>query len=443
MMKIFFFMSGIFFLMKNYWMVQMSFLLLMFLLIFNSMDLFNLVNLGYYFGMDLVSIILIMLSIWIIILMIMASFLFYLNNYNLLLYNLNMIILLLMLILTFSVLDIFMFYLFFESSLIPMLIMIFGWGFQCERVEASLYLLFYTLFVSFPLMGGIFYIYSVKKLMVMYFYNKLSFEMIYLYFMMIFAFLVKLPMVYTHIWLPKAHVEAPVAGSMILAGVMLKLGGYGLIRVLGMFLKVNMKMSSVFVVLSLWGGIYICLLCLHQLDFKKLVAYSSVVHMGIFLAGIMTMSSWGMMGAFFMLVGHGLCSSGLFSLINLNYERLYTRSLMVNSGMLNILPSFSLWWFLLLSSNMSAPFSLNLISEVSIINSLISYSFVCMFMIIFLFFFSSLYNLYLFMVSQHGKIIFLKNNFFNLSLREYLLMFLHWIPLNMLFLKMDFFCIFL
>nr|UJG45392.1 NADH dehydrogenase subunit 4 [Athripsodes cinereus] len=443
MMSYIFYIIGVFFFIKNLWLVQLSLFILVFIMIFNMIDVMSFVNLGYLFGMDLLSYFLVILSVWVVSLMFMASFLFYLNNYNLFFYNFNILFLLLMLMLTFSVMDIFMFYLFFESSLIPMLLLIFGWGYQCERVEASLYLLFYTLFVSFPLMGGIFYIYTQEKIMLLYFYSKVNYDLIYLYFMMIFAFLVKLPMVFTHIWLPKAHVEAPVAGSMILAGLMLKLGGYGLIRVLGMFLKLNFKLGSIFMVLSLWGGVYICLLCLHQLDFKKLIAYSSVVHMGIFLSGVMTMTYWGIMGSFFMLIGHGLSSSGLFSLINLNYERLHTRSLMVNSGMLNILPSFSLWWFLLLSSNMAAPFSLNLLSEVSIINSLISYSYVCMFMIILLFFFSASYNLYLFMISQHGKIIFLKNNFFNLLLREYLLLFLHWAPLNILFIKMDIFCLFL
>nr|UJG45457.1 NADH dehydrogenase subunit 4 [Ceraclea annulicornis] len=443
MLKYIFFLVGGLFVIKTYWMVQIILIFLMFIMVFNSFDLFSYFNLSYMLGLDLISFMLIMLSVWIVILMLMASFLFYLNNYNLVLFTFNVILLLLFLVLVFSILDTFMFYLFFESSLIPMLLLIFGWGFQSERMEAALYLLFYTLFVSLPLLSGIFYIYYLKKSLMFYLINNLNIDIIYLYFMMIFAFLVKLPMFFIHIWLPKAHVEAPVSGSMILAGVMLKLGGYGLIRVLFIFTKLNLKLSVIFVSLSLVGGVYVSLLCLHQLDFKKLVAYSSVVHMGIFLGGIMTMTYWGLMGSFYMLIGHGLCSSGLFMMINLNYERLHTRSLIMNFGMLNILPSFSLWWFLLLSSNMAAPFSLNLISEVSIINSLVSYSYACMMVIIFLFFFSALYNLYLFMVSQHGKIVFLKNNFFNLLLREYLLLFLHWVPLNLCILKLDIFSLYL
>nr|QLY90079.1 NADH dehydrogenase subunit 4 [Ylodes simulans] len=439
MMKYMLFIFGLMFLFKAYWLVQLLLLLLMFLLILNSLDFLCFMNLYGGMGMDLFSFFLIMLSVWIIMLMFMASFMFYVNNYNLILLNFMFMFLLLFLFLTFSMMDIFKFYLFFESSLIPMVLLIFGWGFQLERVEAVIYLLFYTLFVSLPLMSSIFYIYSSEKSVMFSYLMKYEIDSVLLFFMMIMAFLVKLPMVFVHLWLPKAHVEAPVSGSMILAGVMLKLGCYGLIRILMMFLKISMKFSNILVGLSLLGSVYMCLLCLYQIDFKKLIAYSSVVHMGIFLAGVMTMSSWGVMGGIYMMIGHGLCSSGLFSLINLNYERLHTRSLIMNKGMLNILPSFSLWWFLLLSSNMAAPFSLNLISEISIINSLVGYSFVCMGLILMIFFFGGVYNLYLFIMSQHGKIIFLKNNFFNLSVREYLMLFLHWLPLNLLFLKLEFF----
>nr|YP_009526510.1 NADH dehydrogenase subunit 4 [Triaenodes tardus]AXU98793.1 NADH dehydrogenase subunit 4 [Triaenodes tardus] len=439
MMSFLLFMFSLLFLLKNYWLVQLGLMLLMFLMLFNSLDFLCFMKLYGICGMDLISFFLILLSVWIIMLMFMASFMFYINNYNLNMLNFMFLLLLIFLFLTFSVMDIFMFYLFFESSLIPMVLLIFGWGFQLERINAVIYLLFYTLFVSLPLMASIFYIYYKEKLIMFSFLMKYEINSLFIYFMMIMAFLVKLPMVFVHLWLPKAHVEAPVSGSMILAGVMLKLGCYGMIRILGMFLKINFKLSSILISLSLLGSIYMCLLCLYQVDFKKLVAYSSVVHMGIFLGGLMTMFNWGVLGSIYMMIGHGLCSSGLFSLINLNYERLHTRSLIMNKGMLNILPSFSLWWFLLLSSNMAAPFSLNLISEISIINSLVSYSYFCMILMLMIFFGGGVYNLYLFMVSQHGKIIFLKNNFFNLSIREYLLLFLHWIPLNLLFLKLEFF----
>nr|YP_010586623.1 NADH dehydrogenase subunit 4 [Triaenodes qinglingensis]UZZ44437.1 NADH dehydrogenase subunit 4 [Triaenodes qinglingensis] len=439
MMSYLLFMISLLILMNFYWLVQMSLILLMVVMVFNSLDFFCFMKLYGNMGFDLMSFCLILLSIWIIMLMYMASFMFYINNYNLIMLNLMFLLLLIFLYLTFSVLDMFMFYLFFESSLIPMVLLIFGWGFQLERVNAVIYLLFYTLFVSLPLMVSIFYIYTKEKSVVFNILLKCDFNSVLLYFMMMMAFLVKLPMVFVHLWLPKAHVEAPVSGSMILAGVMLKLGCYGMIRVVGLFSKINLKIGGFLVSLSLVGSAYICLLCLYQVDFKKLIAYSSVVHMGIFLAGLMTMSNWGIMGGIYMMIGHGLCSSGLFSLINLNYERLHTRSLVMNKGMLNILPSFSLWWFLLLSSNMAAPFSLNLISEISIINSLVGYSFMCAFFILVIFFGGGVYNLYLFMVSQHGKVIYLKNNFFNLSIREYLLMFLHWVPLNLLFLKLEFF----
>nr|YP_010586428.1 NADH dehydrogenase subunit 4 [Oecetis caucula]UZZ44216.1 NADH dehydrogenase subunit 4 [Oecetis caucula] len=438
MIKYLMFFIGLFFFKKSYWMILLSLIFLMMVFMLNSLDLFSLMNVSNYLGMDLLSFSLILLSIWILILMFLSMVLFYNMNYNLEFLSGVMVILLFFLMLYFGTLNLFLFYLFFESSLIPMLLMIFGWGGQLERVEAVLFLLFYTLFVSFPLMGGIFFMNYFYKSLSMVLFMKVVLSNLVLYLVMISAFLVKLPMVFVHIWLPKAHVEAPVGGSMILAGVMLKLGGYGLFRVLIFFKKLNFQLSNFMISLSLIGSIYICLVCLHQSDFKKLIAYSSVVHMGLFLGGVFTMSSWGLTGGFYMLIGHGLCSSGLFSLINLNYERFYSRSLVLNKGMISILPSFTLWWFLMLSSNMAAPFSLNLLSEIMIINSIISHSSFTMILVFLVFFLGGAYNLYFFMNSQHGKFLLLKNTFFNILSREYLMLFLHWVPLNLMFLKVDF-----
>nr|YP_010585986.1 NADH dehydrogenase subunit 4 [Adicella ragma]UZZ43722.1 NADH dehydrogenase subunit 4 [Adicella ragma] len=437
MLKWLLLMVSFFFMLAEYWLVQLFLMVFMFMFLFTSLDSLSSMNLGVLMGSDLISFWLILLSIWVVILMFIASSLFYVNNYNIIMLSIVKLLLLIFLFLTFSVLDLFLFYLFFECTLIPMLLLIYGWGVQLERLEAAVYLLFYTMLVSLPLLGGIFYIYVLKKTMIFMFIEKMSFSNYLLYLVMLMAFLVKLPVIFIHLWLPKAHVEAPVSGSMILAGVMLKLGGYGMLRVMMMFEGILLKSSIIFMSLGLMGGVYLCLLCLFQIDFKKLVAYSSVVHMGLFLMGFVMMTNWGVKGSFYMLIGHGLCSSGMFSMINLNYERLHTRSLLLNKGMLSILPNFTFWWFLMLSSNMAAPFSLNLISEVSVINSLVSFSMFNLGFLLLLFFLSGVYNLYLYMVSQHGKFLLMKNNFFSLSIREYLLMLLHWIPLNLFFLKLE------
>nr|YP_009560645.1 NADH dehydrogenase subunit 4 [Liriomyza chinensis]AWX34633.1 NADH dehydrogenase subunit 4 [Liriomyza chinensis] len=444
MMKILLFILFIFPLcfMKNmFWMVQcMLFMLSFIYILLNNLDNYFL-SLSYFLGQDMMSYGLILLTFWICGLMMMASNLIYKLKNFMNLFLLNLLFLLLFLYLSFSSVSLLNFYLFFESSLIPTLFLILGWGYQPERLQAGIYLLFYTLLVSLPMLIGIIYLYD--KLLTMNFYLLMNYMFNYeiLYFCMILAFLVKLPMFLVHLWLPKAHVEAPVSGSMILAGIMLKLGGYGLLRVLSIIQMVGLKLNFIWISISLVGGVLVSLVCLCQIDLKSLIAYSSVAHMGIILSGLMTMTYWGISGSYTLMIAHGLCSSGLFCLANISYERLGSRSLFINKGLLNYMPSMSLWWFLLCASNMAAPPTLNLLGEVVLLNSIVSYSFLTMFFLSFLSFFSAAYSLYLYAYSQHGKFFSGSYSFSSGSFREFLLIFLHWFPLNLLIIKSDF-CLF-
>nr|YP_010958810.1 NADH dehydrogenase subunit 4 [Crypsiptya coclesalis]WNB40558.1 NADH dehydrogenase subunit 4 [Crypsiptya coclesalis] len=428
---------------EMYWMVQMMLFLVMFMFMNLMVNVENYCNLSYYYSCDILSYGLILLSIWICILMIMASENLKKMNFYLSFFIFNLIFLLIMLYLTFSVMNLFMFYLFFEGSLIPTLMLIIGWGYQPERIQAGMYLLFYTLFASLPLLLGIFYIFYSMNTIMVYFLKFFNFEVYLLYFCMLMAFLVKMPMYFVHLWLPKAHVEAPVSGSMILAGIMLKLGGYGLLRVMVMLQSLGLKFNIIWVIISLVGGFYISLKCFCQVDIKSLIAYSSVAHMSMVIGGIMTMNYWGFIGSYILMIGHGLCSSGMFCLANINYERLGSRSLFINKGMMNFMPSMSLWWFLLMSSNMAAPPSLNLVGEISLINSLLSWSWVSMLMLMLISFFSAGYSLYLYSYIQHGKYYTGIYSFYMGLSREYLLLILHWLPLNILILKIDYVMIWL
>lgn len=424
---------------NSFWLNQVIYFIISFIFIIIGRFNYLWINISYFFGSDLLSFGLILLSFWICSLIILASESINRKKffYNFFLFVL--LILLLFLYCTFSSINLFLFYFFFECSLIPTLILIIGWGYQPERLQAGIYLLFYTLFASLPIIIGIFYYYNNYFTLDFFFFNNLYYFNIYIYIRIIFAFLVKMPIYIVHLWLPKAHVEAPVSGSIILAGIILKLGSYGLLRILRIFLIIGIRFSILFVRISLVGGLLVRLICLRQTDLKLLIAYSSVAHIGIVLGGIITFNYWGFCGSYIIIIAHGLCSSGLFCLANISYERINSRRIFINKGLINLIPRITLWWFLLSSSNIAAPPSINLIGEISLLNRLISWTWILIFILIFLFFFSAVYTLYLYSYRQHGKIYSGKFSCSSGYVREYLLLFLHWFPLNLLIIKRNFF----
>nr|YP_009118047.1 NADH dehydrogenase subunit 4 [Brachyuropus grewingkii]AJF22808.1 NADH dehydrogenase subunit 4 [Brachyuropus grewingkii] len=332
-----------------------------------------------------------------------------------------------MFLLSFYVSDFMFFYLGFEGCLVPIFFMVLGWGYQPERSQAGIYMLFYTLFGSLPLF---FLIMSLCSKSSGYMYAGSESKEVYFYIFLVGAFLVKFPMYSVHLWLLKAHVEAPVGGSMVLAGVMLKLGGYGLIRFLPLCPVKPVVLSEVIMCLSMWGAVLLSLSCLRQMDMKLLIASSSVVHMGLCIVGLLSLSDWGFKGAVLVMIGHGVCSSGLFYLANVVYERSHSRSMAVSKGLLTLMPSISLWWFVLLSVNMAAPPSLNLLGEVLLISTLVSWSSYLIGVVGLVSFFSAAYSLYLFSLSQHGVYLGSKSGFHSGCMLEYLVCVSHWAPLN-------------
>nr|YP_010570456.1 NADH dehydrogenase subunit 4 [Bathymodiolus puteoserpentis]UZG65969.1 NADH dehydrogenase subunit 4 [Bathymodiolus puteoserpentis] len=336
----------------------------------------------------------------------------------------------------FSVSVTFLFFVLFEGVLFPTLLLIVGWGYQPERLQAVVYMVIYTVMGSLPLLYGLGKLYfhdgSDNLFSLEFVLDKsiLSFSWLYL-----LAFLVKLPVFPLHLWLPKAHVEAPVAGSMILAGLLLKLGGYGVIRLSGLFILKSISTSTLLVLMiSLFGGVLTSMVCLRQTDFKSLVAYSSVGHMSFVLVGLLSNTLWGFMGAMLVMIGHGLCSSGLFALVNTFYLSSHSRLLTMNKGYLMLSPCVSLLCFLLVVGNMASPPTLNLLGELFIymVGASMNIFFIPLLML--LSFLSACYSLHIYVSSQHGKCINSLSSRGDFSMGDMLLLSFHWLPLNFLFL---------
>jgi len=235
-------------------------------------------------------------------------------------------------------------------------------------------------------------------------------------------------MFFFHQWLPKAHVEAPVRGSIILAGVLLKLGGYGIIRLL-FFLNKNLFIKII-IIFSLIGGRILRIICLINRDLKVIIAYSSVVHMALIIINLFSKNFWRINGRIIIIIRHGLCSSGMFSCANIFYERSHSRIIIINKNNLNYFPRISVFWFILCIANFGGPFTYNLLSEILLIIGLSYINYINLFFILFISFFSAAYRLILYSNTQQG----VNNNLYfsinNINMREIINLFSHsWILL--------------
>nr|YP_010234524.1 NADH dehydrogenase subunit 4 [Acanthodactylus schmidti]QTA72703.1 NADH dehydrogenase subunit 4 [Acanthodactylus schmidti] len=341
---------------------------------------------------------------------------------------------------TFSASDFILFYIMFETTLIPTLIIITRWGNQAERLQAGIYFLFYTLSSSLPLLIALLFFFnnysnaSMKLLLIIQpTYQTQPNQLLWLACTL--AFMVKLPLYGLHLWLPKAHVEAPIAGSMVLAAILLKLGGYGLIRISTALYPHPQMLLYPFMVLAIWGILMTSSICLRQTDLKALIAYSSVSHMGLVAASILAQTPWGLSGALLLMIAHGLTSSALFSLANTNYERTHTRTLLLVRGLQLALPLMSTSWLLINLTNMAMPPSINFMGELLIITTLFNWSPTTLILTGAGTLITASYTLYMFLMTQRGALSTQFRLLYPTQTREHLLIYLHLLPLGLLVTK--------
>lgn len=344
-----------------------------------------------------------------------------------------------------SVLNLFVFYLFFEFLVFPLFFLIGFFGSRGRKIHAAYNLFFYTLLSSVLIFFSIFFLFSLTNSidlnrMFFFVFNKNNVvESYYVCLFLLLGFLSKVPVIPFHLWLPEAHVEAHTVGSVILAGIILKFSLYAILR----FLLTTLDMvvyyyyKPYFLSLLIFSFCYASILACCQIDFKKLIAYSSISHMSLSFMGFFTFSKVGLCGCFVSLISHGFIAAALFFLVGFLYERFHTRNIFYYGGLVQFMPIYSTFFFFFILSNIGFPGLISFVGEYFLFFSFYqSFGFFITLSILVITFFITLFSFILFLRINFYQITgFLKNNLLDIKYFEFLIL------INLLFFTVIFgFC---
>jgi len=320
-------------------------------------------NMTFSFGLDGISIFFFVLTS----LLIFLCVLFVWDEPLLKEYVISLLLIELLLLLVFSVLDVFLFYIFFEGILIPMFLMIGLWGSRERKIRAVYLLFFYTLVGSLLMLVGILYMLSVVGTLNIEYLMSYDFtleEQCWLWLAFFLSFASKIPMFPFHVWLPEAHVEAPTVGSVLLAGILLKLGVYGFLRFsLTLFPLGSLYFSPLVYLLSVLGVIFASMSAIRQTDIKRIIAYSSVAHMNLVTLGIFSFNIIGLEGSILQSISHGFVSGAMFFLVGILYNRYHSRLLYYYGGLVHMMPVYSILLLIFTMANIALPGTSSFVGE--------------------------------------------------------------------------------
>ena len=314
-------------------------------------------NLNFSIGIDGISLFFVLLTTLLIFLCILISWTsvkVYIKEFLI-----AFLILEFFLIGVFSILDLLLFYIFFESVLIPMYLIVGIWGSRERKIRAAYFFFLYTLLGSVLMLLSILYIYyqagsTDYEILLTFAFSKI--EQKFLWFSFFSSFATKVPMVPVHLWLPEAHVEAPTAGSVILAGVLLKLGTYGFLRFsFPLFPEASFYFAPIVYFLAIIGIVYTSFTAIRQTDFKRIIAYTSVAHMNLVMVGLFSFNTIGLEGAILQSLSHGFVASALFIIIGVVYERHHTRMVKYYGGLVHVMPLYTFIFLFFTMSNIGLP----------------------------------------------------------------------------------------